>query len=381
MAVKPVEISLEQARRIWLRAQRLDSREPFGSGPEATRRAIEHLGYVQIDTINVIERSHHHILFSRIPGYRRADLDHAQSVEKSVFEYWTHALSYVPIRDFRFFVPAMKAHRVQPSRWEVAQADADMHRMIRTIRKDGALSIRDVEDEVLLEKEHLWASRKPSKGALQRGFFDGRLVISQRQGMVKTYELLERHFGWAGLPRAATAGQLAQYRLERAERAQGIMSAASIMYPKKTLSDEVRDLVERRVRGRSLREVRIAGSEAPHWATPETLDSIPGEQEPLVHILSPFDPLIIQRARLSQMFGYDHVFEAYVPKAKRRFGYFTLPVLVGEEVVAALDLKTDRAAGRLLVQAWHWVGQSRPRAHKRLIEEELTRFERFQLGS
>src|SRR5690606_12641958 len=99
--------------------------------------------------------------------------------------------------------------------------------------------------------------------------------------------------------------------------------------------------------------------------------------EPLVHILSPFDPMVIQRARMSLFFGYDHVFEAYLPKAKRQFGYFTLPVLVGDEIVAALDLKTDRAAGRLLVQSWHWLG--RPR-HKRLIEEELSRFQRFQLG-
>src|ERR1700754_2606382 len=108
MALKPLELSLEQARRIWLHAQRLDSFEPFGAGPQATRLAIEHLGYVQIDTINVIERSHHHILFTRIPGYERAHLHHAQSVEKSVFEYWTHALSYVPARDLRAFLAAMK---------------------------------------------------------------------------------------------------------------------------------------------------------------------------------------------------------------------------------------------------------------------------------
>src|ERR1700689_5870281 len=83
------------ARRLWLRAPRLDTRAPFGAGPEAVAAAVEHLGYVQIDTINVIERSHHHILWNRIPEYRRADLRQAQSIDKSVFEYWTHALSYV----------------------------------------------------------------------------------------------------------------------------------------------------------------------------------------------------------------------------------------------------------------------------------------------
>src|SRR3984957_15537919 len=92
----PIPVEIIRARRIWLHAQRLDERASFGDGAETARRAIEHLGYVQIDTINVIERCHHHILWSRIPDYRRAHLHQAQSVDKSVFEYWTHALSYLP---------------------------------------------------------------------------------------------------------------------------------------------------------------------------------------------------------------------------------------------------------------------------------------------
>jgi len=107
-ATEPRPLTQAAARRIWLHAQRLETPEPFGSGPEAVAAAVDHLGYVQIDTIHVIERCHHHILYSRIPAYARADLRQAQSVDKSVFEYWTHALSYVPAKDFRFFVPAMR---------------------------------------------------------------------------------------------------------------------------------------------------------------------------------------------------------------------------------------------------------------------------------
>src|ERR1700742_3514117 len=113
----PATLSRSAARRLWLHAQRLDEFEPFGAGPEATRAAIEHLGYLQIDTINVIERCHHHILWNRIPDYRRAHLRQAQSVDKSVFEYWTHALSYVPTRDLPFFLPEMKRHRQLPKTW------------------------------------------------------------------------------------------------------------------------------------------------------------------------------------------------------------------------------------------------------------------------
>ena len=100
----------------------------------------------------------------------------------------------------------------------------------------------------------------------------------------------------------------------------------------------------------------------------------------LVHILSPFDPLIIQRKRLQLFFDYEHRFEAYVPKEKRLFGYFALPVLVGDEIVAAIDLKTDREQQKLLVQKWTWVGKGSRRSHKRRIEEALHRFERFQLA-
>src|SRR5271170_1523924 len=117
----PLNIALKksQARRAWLKAQRLDERAPFGEGADATPRAIAHLGYVQIDTINVIERCHHHILFTRIPGYLRADLRQAQSIDKSVFEYWTHALSYVPTTDLRFFIAQMRRHRREPRQWFV----------------------------------------------------------------------------------------------------------------------------------------------------------------------------------------------------------------------------------------------------------------------
>jgi uncharacterized protein YcaQ len=121
-----------------------------------------------------------------------------------------------------------------------------------------------------------------------------------------------------------------------------------------------------------------------HWARPETLENIGEAASGLVHLLSPFDPLVIQRKRTELFFGYGHRFEAYVPKEKRLFGYFALPVLAGDDIVAAIDLKTDRKNRKLLMQKWNWVGSGAPRGArkdlKRRIEEELHRFERFQLA-
>lgn len=381
-APKPLPLTTTQARQIWLHAQRLDERAPFGDGAQAVADAVAHLGYVQIDTINVIERCHHHILFSRIPSYRRSDLRHAQSVDRSVFEYWTHALSYVPAGDFRFFLPAMREHRREGHKWFASVKPADMRKVMRLVRA-GPLTIRDIEDDVLTEKEHLWQSRKPSKRALQLAFYTGAVTISERQGMLKTYELMTRHFGWDKLPKPASAKDITAYLLDRALRSQGVVSLDSVCHldaPRKTA---VAGLIASRVRRGELVPVAIDGAgKQEHWALPAALE--PGERAPpdLVHILSPFDPLIIQRKRTNLIFGYNHLFEAYVPKPKRKLGYFALPVLVGDEIVAALDLKTDRQAKKLLMQKWTWVGEGKKRRKelKRVIEEELDRFERFQLA-
>ena len=143
-------------------------------------------------------------------------------------------------------------------------------------------------------------------------------------------------------------------------------------------------MIERRVRRGELVPVSLEGAgKVEHWARPETLQQ-PLEPSDLVHLLSPFDPLVIQRKRTELFFGYGHRFEAYVPREKRKFGYFALPVLIGDDIVAALDLKTDRQARKLLMQKWNWVGIGARRGGrgelKRRIEEELHRFERFQLA-
>jgi len=373
-----------EARRIWLRAQRLDSAAPFGAGSRAVADAVAHLGYVQIDTINVIERCHHHILWSRIPDYRRADLHQAQSVDKSVFEYWTHALSYVPSSDLRFFIPLMRLHKRERERWFTSVTAKDMRKVMRLIRQ-GPLTIRDIDDDVLTEKEHLWASRKPSKRALQFAFYTGALTISERNGMLKTYELIGRHFDWDTPPRAASAREIAAYLLDRSLRSQGIVSLDSICHLDAPSKPKVRRLIEARLRRGELVPVALEGAgRQEHWASPAALEDKAEAAPTLVHILSPFDPLLIQRKRTHLVFGYEHRFEAYVPKEKRKFGYFALPVLVGDEIVAAIDLKTDRQNGKLLLQKWNWVGNGAKRGARQelkpRIEEALARFERFQLG-
>ncbi len=291
---------------------------------------------------------------------------------------WTHALSYAPAADFRFFLPAMRRLRTGPwLSWHRGATAQDVRRVVKRVRDDGPLTIRDITDDVLVDKDWLWASRKPSKLALEVAVTWGLLTVSERAGMLKTYELTDRHFGWPQPPRPATARQELAYRLDRALRAQGVVSLPSVCFHAPKLKPAVRELIEQRVRRRQLVPVDVAGVE--HWATPDTLDSIPPAPDPaVVHLLSPFDPLIIQRERLERLFGYKHVFEAYVPKPKRRYGYFALPVLAGDRIVAAADLKTDRAAGKVLIQQWTPVADIVDRP---AVDAALACFERFQLAA
>ena len=371
----------KEVRHRWIHSQRLNEQEPFGQGPLATQRAIEQLGYVQIDTINVIERCHHHILFNRIPQYRTTDLQIAQSELKSIFEYWTHALAYLPTRDYRYFMQTMAAKKKSPGNWFKSVKKEELQKVLRLIQKEGALSIRDITDEPPIEKDHPWASRKPSKRALELGFFTGQLVVSERIGMLKKYELSDRHFQWEEKPKAASKAQVLDYLLRRALRAQQVVSLDSICYLEtKATKLQMQKLIDAQVKKKELLSVQIAGIEKiSHWIRPEDQAQNLLSESELTHLLSPFDPLVIQRKRLKYIFNYEHRFEAYLPKEKRVFGYFALPVLIGSEFVAAIDLKADRAAKKLLLQKWSWLPKQRSPEKKRTIEEALHRFEKFQL--
>jgi len=231
-----------------------------------------------------------------------------------------------------------------------------------------------------VEKIHEWASRKPSKRALQLAFFRGLLTVSRREGMLKTYELMTRHFAWERMPKAASESERTAYLLDRAVRSQGVVSPDSICHLDAPRKAAIRKVIGARVRRKELVPVALEGSRHEHWTTPAMLEAPPDPVWDIVHILNPFDPLVIQRGRLASFFGYEHRFEAYVPKEKRVFGYFAQPVLVGDQIAAVLDLKADREREKLLVRKWTWLSKGGRAERRKEIEEALHRFEHFQLA-
>lgn len=373
------KVSLDKACNIWINAQRLDEVSPFGVGSPAVVKAISHLGYVQIDTINVVERCHHHILYNRIPNYHPKLLHKAQSQQKTVFEYWTHALSYVATADFKYFVHKMKNINTLNGAWFSTVTDEDYKKVKLLLKKQGAITIRDIKDDVLIEKNHPWGSAKPSKKALQLGFYKGDFVISEREGMLKKYDLTERHFNWDKKPKAVKELEYGEYILERGLRSQGIISVDSVCYLDAKMKSLINYLIEQKIKKRELIAVQINSFEKiKFYARADVIDK-KNEMSERTHILSPFDPLIIQRKRLKMLFDYEHLFEAYLPKEKRKFGYFALPVLHENKIIAALDLKTDRINKKLLIQKWSWLKKNKSANNKKIIESELGRFEKFQL--
>jgi uncharacterized protein len=372
-------ISRLRARQIWLEAQGFGRRIATGRGAKAVTDVVRHLGYVQIDTINVVERCHHHILFTRLPGYHRSDLHKAQSKQRSVFEYWTHALAYIATDDYRYFMPAMAEYRSFPPASFAKVSEGDTERLLERIAKEGPISIRDIDDDVLVEKDHAWASRKPSKSVLSKGFYEGVLTVSARLGMLKAYDLTDRHFGWEEPPEPASEDEVNAYMLKRALRAQGLVSLDSICHLEASRKPAIRSLIEQRVAAGELIPVLLKDDRIEHWVMPEVLERRAARRETDAHILSPFDPLIIQRKRLELFFGYAHRFEAYVPSEKRVLGYFALPVLYDGRIVAAIDIKADRQVSRLVINKWTKFGDE-SYEQQSAVDDALQRFEAFQFA-
>lgn len=338
-------------RRLVLKRQALSQREPFGRGPGATRRAVEHLGYVQIDSINVVDRAHHHVLASRNADHC-ADFVRQQIRNRTLFEYWFHAAALLPIDDYRFALPRMQQSEIKLRR-NLSAKDRRLERyLLDRIRAEGPLAAKDFEGQ---GGGGGWWDWKPAKRGLERLFFCGELMVHDRQGFQKQFDLRERVLP-AKLnltPPDATAE--AEHLINHALRTLGYVALAEATYLRRSapLRAAVKTLLDAAVEAGTLRPLRWPDGR-PLWVDAAAYAG----RRPLApggaRILSPFDNLIIQRRRLKDLFNFDYQLECYLPAAQRTYGYFTLPVLVGETLLLRLDAKAHRAEARLEIRALHF---------------------------
>ena len=360
-------------RRIALDQQGLLKTDCFGRGKAATLRAIEHLGYVQIDTISVVERAHHHVLWSRVSNYRPKYLDQLVK-QRAIFEYWYHAASWLPMRDYRFALPRMASINGDRSWFDSSDSKLINH-ILERIRAEGPLRARDFEDTRTGKKQ--WWDWKPAKQALEQLFMQGELMISGRGGFQKIYDLAERVLpDWVDT-RYPDLEEYASYLIDTTLSAHGFATQKTITYLRKgqVLRDAISEQLRARIETGDLTTINL-GHNSTAYANPELLESRAPHTSATVRILSPFDNLLIQRERGRDIFDFDYQIECYVPQPQRQFGYFCLPILYRDRLVGRIDCKAHRKQQKFELKSVH-IEQKVDDGFPQILDSSLQSFATF----
>jgi uncharacterized protein YcaQ len=342
---------LARLRRLALAAQGLLQAQPYGRGLAGARKAINHIGYVQIDTISVVERAHHHVFHSRVPKFKPA-MTNQMLLDGDIFEYWTHAAAFLPIADFRFSLPYKHAIKSGQTHWYRTRDKNLMGELLARIRSDGPLRSRDVETNTT--KRTGWWDWKPAKKALEQMYMEGDLMVSDREGFQKTYDLTERVLPSHINSQMPSMEEFAAHIVDQQLRCHGLTSLKGLTYQRRNadLSKAVKALVNERLAQRALEQVRVSSGEVFILETGALERPLPRLNSRML-ILSPFDNSVIQRGRLKALFQYDYQLECYVPAAKRQYGYFCLPLLYRDEFIGRMDCKAHRKTSQLEIKSLH----------------------------
>ncbi|HXC04923.1 MAG TPA: crosslink repair DNA glycosylase YcaQ family protein [Bacteroidia bacterium] len=345
-----MKLSNSEARRILLSSQELTGKNG-SKGHAETLRTLENLGYVQIDTLSVVARAHHHTLWTRNGNYTEADL--ATLLEqKKIFEYWSHAASYLPMKDFRYSLVRKQMYAQGKKHWSL-QVDTKLKKhVLKRIEQEGGLQSKDFEHPP--KAPGSWYTWKPAKRALEQLFMEGKLMVASRKGFQKVYDLSERVIPPGTNTSLPSEEEYCRYLIEQALQSNGLMTAAEISYLQSHTRSGVVKQIKHLLQSGSLYEVKVNDGNV-YYGLKKQMDCILSAKAKTnsVHILSPFDNLLIQRKRMSAFFGFDYVIECYIPEPKRKYGYFCLPVLDGLTFVARFDPKADRKTGLFHIKQWH----------------------------
>ncbi|WP_293782895.1 crosslink repair DNA glycosylase YcaQ family protein, partial [uncultured Pedobacter sp.] len=333
-----------------LHAAGLSKKEPFGTGMEAVYRVIDHLGYVQLDTNYVVERAHHHALFTRVPDYETEWLT-ALCDDGEVFEYFTSDAGFLPMHDFRFSLPVKKAFATQGSPLTKVQSDL-MKQILDQVERDGAVMVGDFEND-RIEASSGWWDWRPAKVALEKLYLEGKLMISRNSAFQKVYHLPLEVVPPDTDQTMPSAEEYARYVIKRTLGALGISSVKEMAWrARRVKGNLVKKELEKMLQGQEVKKVMVDGVKGPLFMLSDTEVNVNIEEE--VFILSPFDILNVFRFRLKDFFDFDYQIECFVPAPKRKFGYFSLPILAGERFIARMDAKADRKKKTLIVHNLHF---------------------------
>lgn len=376
----PLRISNRDAKRLWLAGQGLAATP---TGKLDLDGLIKTLGFVQLDTIQVVARAHHHILWSRNQNYREPMLGRHLARDRKVFEHFTHDASVIPIDFYPMWQRQFRRLEAKVRKWEWHRGmlDTDGRNAIKDrIRAEGPLCTKAFDTKVQGEKK-MWA-RPPHKLALDYMWYAGELSTSHRENFTKFYDLSERVIPSELLSQVpsdeAQIDWLCQAALDRMAFGsegdiQRFWAAVSNTEAKQWAATNSTQLVPV--------EIETADRDTfTAWAPEDIETRLATAETPSsrLRILNPFDPVARDRTRLKRLFGFDYTVEMFVPAAKRKWGYYVYPLLEGDRFVGRIEIKADRKAGTLRVlKLWKEPKVKWTPARAAKLEAELARMLRF----
>lgn len=369
-------LSAAEARRVALAAQGFGRSRPSAAGTRQLNGALARMATLQIDSVNVFARSHYMPLFSRVGAYDTAALDRLLFARRPPYvEYWAHVAAFIPADDWGLFDFRMQAMRAKygskPGGW--FHANRDIVDWVRAeLAERGPLRPAQIEHDAKESARGPWWDWDVVKRALEYLWMFGEVAIAGRRGFERRYGLAEQVIPRQVLDAPVPRDDAVRELVRRASRAYGVATAADIadywrIADRKAVTTALGDLVD----AGELHPVTVegwstAGRPAKAWlhadaAVPRKVDA--------AAVLTPFDPVVWFRDRAERLFDFEYRIEIYTPAPRRRYGYYSLPVLIGDDIVGRVDLKADRAASRLLVQSAWWEHGRPADAAPRLADE------------
>lgn len=374
---KPYSISLSEARWLALQNQMLLDEHP-ASSKKNLLKIIEKTGYVQIDTISIIERAHKHVLWTRFPDYKNELLDELIDKDKKVFEFWDHAAAYIPMKYYRYSLPRKKAHGMKYKEWGNKNRKL-LRYIVDRITAEGPLQSRDFEDP---NKRGLWWDWKPAKEGLEFLFHTGRLAAKARKSFQKVYDLTERVIPKNADTTIPSYYELTRHLVIKEINAFGFASEKEMFYLRHHERKVTKKVISEMLEDKQISPLQVEGiNNDIYYTTGKNLKELnKPQQAESIHILSPFDNFVIQRKKLNRLFNFDYTIECYLPAHKRKFGYFCLPVICGDKFIGRLDGKAERALASFKIINLFWeegISELEKNTIKPLLDNKINELAHF----
>ncbi len=365
-------LSRAQARRVALAAQGFLDPAPGVPDLRTLKRTVRRTGVLQVDSVNVLQRAHYMPLFSRMGPYDVSLLDRAsRGRNRTLVEYWAHVQAYMPVELWPYMQHRMEAHRPQRGKWWADAVTPELEAsLVAEIVERGACTARDLDEGRPRSKENWGWNWSGTRKALDFLYVVGDLAIAGRNNQFEVlYDLPERVIPEAVLALPVPTPQEAHRELiRRAAVSHGVGTEPDLRDYYRMKPAESKAAVTALVEEGELVPVAIEGCTRPAFLHRDA--RLPREVSARA-LLSPFDPLVWERARTEQLFGFRYRIEIYVPEAKRKYGYYVLPFLLGDRIVARLDLKADRKSQVLQVKAAYAEEHAPPETAEELAAELL----------